>query len=106
MDDDKKKLDLFKKEFAKGKTGDFNVDLDAVQNIVDKMKKKDKKITPHGPVSESHLKEIRDIIEQGKLSKLNIDTETKLVGDSESTVNVFVIEYSRLSALSKQLILY
>jgi len=107
MDDDKKKLDVFKKEFAKGKTGDFNVDLNAVQNIVDKMKKKDKKFNPQGPVSESHLKEIRDIIEQGKLSKLNIDTETKLVGDAESGLDKQIVKlYAPFKSIINKMVEY
>jgi archaeal flagellar protein FlaJ len=93
MDDNKKKLDFLKKEMSKTKKDDLDVDLDAVQNIVTKMKKKDKKTMSVGQVSESHLKEIRDIIEQGKLAKLNIDTEAKLVGSSTSKLDKSLVKF-------------
>jgi archaeal flagellar protein FlaJ len=93
MDENKKKLDFLKKEMSKGKQKDLDVDLDAVQNIVTKMKNKDKKSRSQGQVSESHLKEIRDIIEEGKLSKLNIDTETKLVGSSDSKLDKQIVKF-------------
>lgn len=93
MEDNKKKLDFLKKEMSKTKKDDLDVDLDAVQNIVTKMKKKDKKTMTPGQVSESHLKEIRDIIEQGKLSTLNIDTETKLVGSSDSKLDKHIVKF-------------
>ncbi len=93
MDENKKKLDFLKKEMSKGKQKDLDVDLDAVQNIVTKMKNKDKKSRSQGQVSESHLKEIRDIIEEGKLAKLNIDTETKLVGSSDSKLDKQIVKF-------------
>jgi len=92
-DKNKKKIDFLKKEMSKGKSDDLDVDLDAVQNIVTKMKKKDKGVGSDNPVSESHLKEIRDIISQGKLAKLNIDTETKLLGNSESRLDKKIVSF-------------
>ncbi len=81
-----KKLEILKKEVYKTKDDNdgLNVDLDAVQNIVTKMKKKSSAQGISSNVSEGHLKELRDIISEGKLAKLNVDTEAKLIGSSES----------------------
>ncbi len=82
-----KQLELLKKEMSKSKNINSNIDLDAVDSIVNKLKQKDKSKGITGPVSESHLKELRDIIAEGKLTKLNIDTEAKLMEGSESNLD-------------------
>ncbi|MDD3245101.1 MAG: hypothetical protein PHU47_03045, partial [Candidatus ainarchaeum sp.] len=79
-----KQLELLKKEMSKSKDSNRNIDLDAVESIVNKLKQKDRAQGITGPVSESNLKELRDIIAEGKLAKLNIDTEAKLMEGSES----------------------
>jgi len=94
---DTDKLSLLKKELAKkadkGKDKS-DVDLDAVQNIVSKLKKKDgaKSAGSGYAVVEGNLKELREIIAEGKLSKLNIDTETKLVDSSDSKLEKLLIK--------------
>lgn len=82
-----KQLELLKKEMSKSKKNNSNIDLDAVDSIVNKLKQKDKSKGITGPVSESHLKELRDIIAEGKLTKLNIDTEAKLMEGSDSDLD-------------------
>lgn len=82
-----KQLELLKKEMSKSKKTNNNIDLEAVESIVNKLKQKDKSGGITGPVSESHLKELRDIIAEGKLTKLNIDTEAKLMEGSESNID-------------------
>ncbi len=93
MDEEKKKLNFLKKEMSKQNNDDLDVDMDAVQNIVTKMKKKSQKSSGQAPVLESHLKEIREIISEGKLAKLNIDTEAKLVGNSESKIDKQLVKF-------------
>lgn len=84
MADENKQLKSLKKDFDK--SGVEGADIDVVQNIVKKMKDKEKKegTAPTTNVSEGHLKELRDIISEGKLAKLNIDTEAKLLANSGS----------------------
>ncbi len=86
MQEDDKNLKNFKKELEKDESKP-TIDLDAVQNIVSKLKDKDRVKGLSGTVSEGHLKELRDIISEGKLAKLNVDTETKLLANSESQIN-------------------
>jgi archaeal flagellar protein FlaJ len=90
MDDtNSKKLEILKKEVYRTKddNSDLNIDLDTVQNIVTKMKKRSSKQGTSANLSEGHLKELRDIIAEGKLSKLNIDTEAKLISSSDTKLN-------------------
>jgi archaeal flagellar protein FlaJ len=87
-----KQLELLKKEMSKSKDNSSNIDLDAVDSIVNKLKQKDKSKGITGPVSESHLKELRDIISEGKLTKLNIDTEAKLMEGSESVIDKKIVK--------------
>ncbi|MFH0906003.1 MAG: type II secretion system F family protein [archaeon] len=63
----------------------LDIDLDAVQNIVSKMKKTQSSKGGSSPIVEGHLKELRDIIAEGKLSTLSIDTEAKLAGGEGSS---------------------
>jgi hypothetical protein len=57
MSDDNSNLKNLKKDFNKEKS---TVDFDAVQNIVKKLKDKDKAKGVTGPVTEGHLKELRE----------------------------------------------
>ena len=86
MADDNKQLKNLKKDYDKS-SNQGALDFDTVQNIVKKLKDKEKKENTgqsSGQVSEGHLKELRDIISEGKLAKLNVDTEAKLLSNSSS----------------------
>lgn len=87
MPEEDKRLKILKKELDKDDSAASKVDLDAVQNIVSKIKDKDRAKGVSGNVSESHLKELRDIISEGKLAKLNVDTEAKLLENSTSDLD-------------------
>lgn len=78
-------VDKYKKDQAE-------IDFDTVQNIVKKLKEKDSGKGYTGQVSEGHLKELRDIIAEGKLAKLNIDTEAKLLSNSNSSLDKSAIK--------------
>jgi archaeal flagellar protein FlaJ len=92
---DSKKLELLKNDLSKSKDKDkkeLNVDLDAVQNIVKKMKLKDKNITSES-ISETHLKELKDVISQGRLSQLDVDAENKLLTSESSSLEKSATKY-------------
>ncbi|MFA5745340.1 MAG: type II secretion system F family protein [archaeon] len=109
MQEEDKRLNILKKELDKDSKSKSGVDLDAVQNIVNKLKDKDRAKGITGPVSEGHLKELRDIISEGKLSKLDIDTEIKLTSGANSGVDKGVVEIYKLfkdliNAIVKQIL--
>lgn len=87
MPEEDKRLKILRKELDKDDSSASKVDLDAIQNIVSKIKDKDRAKGVSGNVSESHLKELRDIISEGKLAKLNVDTEAKLLENSASELD-------------------
>ncbi|NCP79784.1 type II secretion system F family protein [archaeon] len=91
---DSKKLELLKSDLEKNKSkkDDLDVDLDAVQNIVKKMKEKDKNITSES-LSEGHLKELREVISQGRLSQFDVDAENKLAANTEGTLEKSAAKY-------------
>jgi len=96
MQEEDKRLKVLKKELDNDDKAKSNIDIDAVQNIVNKLKDKDKVKGLSGSVSEGHLKELRDIISEGKLAKLNIDTETKLLSNSESSIDKSAIKIYKM----------
>lgn len=82
-----------------------SIDFDAVQNIVNKLKDKDKTKGVSGPVTEGHLKELRDIIAEGKLAKLNIDTEAKLLSNSNSSLDKGAVKiYTKSKGLINEIV--
>ncbi|HRS42286.1 MAG TPA: type II secretion system F family protein [Candidatus Diapherotrites archaeon] len=87
MPEEDKRLKILKKELDKDHSEAPKVDLDAVQNIVSKIKDKDRAKGVSGNISETHMKELRDIISEGKLAKLNVDTEAKLLANSASELD-------------------
>lgn len=87
MPEEDKRLKILKKELDKDNSEAPKVDLDAVQNIVSKIKDKDRAKGVSGNISETHMKELRDIISEGKLAKLNVDTEAKLLANSASELD-------------------
>ena len=87
MPEEDKRLKILKKELDKDNSEAPKVDLDAVQNIVSKIKDKDRAKGVSGNISETHMKELRDIISEGKLAKLNVDTEAKLLANSTSELD-------------------
>jgi len=91
MDD--KKLIRLKEDTVKSTTRKSSVDLDVVQNIVTKMKKKSDAQGTSGNISETHLKELRDIISEGKLSNLDVNTESKLVAGSDSSLDKILVKF-------------
>ena len=91
MPEENKQLKNLKKDVEKSGSKS-EIDFDAVQNIVKKLKDKDKTQGVSGAVSEGHLKELRDIIAEGKLAKLNIDTEAKLLSNSNSATDKSAIK--------------
>lgn len=102
MSDDNSNLKNLKKDFNKEKS---TVDFDAVQNIVKKLKDKDKAKGVTGPVTEGHLKELRDIIAEGKLAKLNIDTEAKLLSNSNSSLDKSAVKiYSKTHGFINEIV--
>jgi len=110
MQEEDKRLNILKKELDKDNKSKTSIDLDVVQNIVTKLKDKDREKGISGPVSENHLKELRDIISEGKLSKLNIDTEVKLTaGGSDSkldkgVVKVYSLFQNLINSIVKQML--
>lgn len=87
MAEEDKRLKILKKELDKDNSDGTKVDLDAVQNIVSKVKDRTRTKVVSGSVSETHMKELRDIISEGKLAKLNVDTEAKLLSNSTSDLD-------------------
>jgi len=81
------KLERLKDNTLKNPTKSSDIDLDAVQNIVAKMKKKtEAQGIGAGAVSEAHLKELRDLISEGKLNDLDVNAESKLTTYSDSKI--------------------
>ena len=102
---DSKTLKTLKKNDSKSKD-ELDIDLDAVQNIVSKMKKKSSLDGTGSAMSEGHLKELRDIISEGKLSKLDIDAETKILGHSSSDLEKSTVKlYKPLKGLIDKIVL-
>lgn len=96
MPEEDKRLKILKKELDRDDSVSQKVDLDAVQNIVSKIKDKDRAKGVTGNVSETKLKELRDIISEGKLAKLNIDTEAKLLSNSTSDLDKGAVKIYKL----------
>jgi pilus assembly protein TadC len=96
MPEEDKRLNILKKEMDKDESAKQKVDLEAVQNIVSKLKDRDRIKGISGNVSEGHLKELRDIISEGKLAKLNVDTEAKLLENSQSDLDKGAVKIYKL----------
>jgi pilus assembly protein TadC len=109
MVDKKKKdsnLDLLKSDLSKTKEKELDIDLDAVQNIVTKMKKKDQNISSES-LSESHLKELRDVISHGRLSQLDVNPEMKLSSNTDSSLEKSASKYYKpLKGFIDKIVLY
>jgi len=102
---DSKTLKTLKKNDGNSKD-ELDIDLDAVQNIVSKMKKKSSLDGTSSSMSEGHLKELRDIISEGKLSRLDIDAETKILGNSNSNLEKSTVKlYKPLKGLIDKIVL-
>jgi flagellar protein FlaJ len=102
-----KKLTRLKEDTQKTNSKKNDVDLDVVQNIVNKMKKRSDAQGVGGNISESHLKELRDIISEGKLSNLDVDTESKLVSNSDSSLEKSLVKfYSPFKSLINSIVLF
>jgi flagellar protein FlaJ len=80
------KLESLKNDMSKKKNKKLDIDLDAVQNIVTKMKKRGDAHGSAEDLSKGHLKELRQIISEGRLSHLDVDSEAKLSGNSDSSL--------------------
>lgn len=93
MAQEDKRLKILKKELDKDDSDVTKVDLDAVQNIVSKVKDRTRVKGVSGSVSETHMKELRDIISEGKLAKLNVDTEAKLLANSTSELDKSAVKF-------------
>jgi len=91
---DSKKLDYLKSDLEKTKKSskELDVDLDAVQNIVKKMKLKDKN-NISGDLEEGHLKELRSVISEGRLSQLDVDAEHKLSANTGNDLEKSAAKY-------------
>ncbi len=102
-----KRLELLKNDMTKkSNKKDLDIDLDAVQNIVTKMQKKTSKQGTAQGMAEGHLKELRSIISEGKLSKLNVDSEAKLISNSESPLEKSTAKlYKPMSGIVNKLVL-
>ena len=61
-----------------------NIDVNKVNNIVVKMRKKSQKQGTGSNVVEGHLKELRDVISKGKLSNLDVNPEATLSSNANS----------------------
>jgi flagellar protein FlaJ len=104
---DSKKLQLLKDDMAKHTKSKYNVDSEAVQNIVNKMRKKKTQEGSSGDMAESHLKELRSIIAEGKLSKMNIDSNTKLIQNENSSYQKSSVKiYKKFSKIINKLVLF
>jgi len=107
MAEDNKELKSIKKDISGNPNNKSSVDYDTVQNIVKKLKDKDKSKGTGGQVSEGHLKELRDIIAEGKLAKLNIDTEAKLLSNSNSNMDKSAVKfYSTFQGFINRVVTY
>lgn len=91
---DSKKLNALKKDLSTSKSTskDMDVDLEAVQSIVSKMKKKEKDFSSDQK-SDTHLKELKDAISMGRLTRLDFEGETKLLAQSESSFDKSAAKY-------------
>ena len=105
MQAEDKRLKILKKELDKDESAKEKVDLETVQNIVSKLKDKNRIKGVSGNVSEGHLKELRDIISEGKLAKLNVDTEAKLLENSQSNIDKGAVKiYKMLPGLINSIV--
>lgn len=86
-----KKLDNLKKDTNKDVNS--NIDMDAVQSIVSKMKNKSQIKGGKDGLSEGHLKELRSIISEGKVSSLDVNAEKKLSANTDSDLEKSVAKY-------------
>ena len=87
-----KKLEVLKSDLSKSKKDkDLDIDLDAVQNIVTKMKKKTDKYSGEG--SDENLKELRNIISEGRLSQLDVDSQAKLSMNLDNNLEKSAVKY-------------
>jgi len=105
---DSKKLDILKKDLeqSKHKEKELDIDLDAVQNIVTKMKKKGENITSES-LAEGHLKELRDVISHGRLSQLDVDPESKLSANVDGTLEKSAAKYYKpMKGFIDKIVLY
>ena len=101
-----KKLDLLKDDMAKKSDKHYNVDTDAVKHIVEKMRKKKPQEGSSTDMAESHLKELRSIIAEGKLSKMNIDSSAKLVANPNSSLQKASVKiYEKFSNIINKMVL-
>ncbi len=90
---DSKKIELLKSDLDKSKKSkDLDIDLDAVQNIVAKMKKKDSKISSES-LQDNNLKELRSAISQGRLSQLDVNSASKLAENLDSDLEKSAVKY-------------
>jgi len=102
-----KKLIRLKEDTVKSTTKKNDVDLDVVQNIVNKMKKKSDAQGTAGSISEGHLKELRDIISEGKMSNLDVNSESKLLSNSDSPLEKGVVKfYSPFKSLINSVVVF
>jgi len=101
-----KKLDLLKDDMAKKSDKHYTVDTDAVKHIVEKMRKKKPQEGSSTDMAESHLKELRSIIAEGKLSKMNIDSSAKLVANPNSSLQKASVKiYEKFSNIINKMVL-
>ena len=101
-----KKLELLKDDMSKKSNKNYSVDTDAVKHIVEKMRKKKPAEGSSTDMTESHLKELRSIIAEGKLSKMNIDSSAKLVANPNSSLQKFSIKiYEKFSNSINKMVL-
>ncbi|NCC70823.1 hypothetical protein EOM09_04525, partial [bacterium] len=84
------KLDNLKKST---KDVNLDIDMDAVQSIVSKMKNKSEYKVKGDGLSEGHLKELRAIISEGKVSSLDVDAEKKLSANTDSDLEKSIAKY-------------
>jgi flagellar protein FlaJ len=91
--DDSKKLSKLKRNIDNKSKNSADIDLDVVQNIVSKMKKKSSLEGTNASLSEGNLKELRDIISEGRLSKLDLDAESKILGHTSTDLEKSTIKF-------------
>lgn len=101
-----KKLELLKDDMSKKSNKNYTVDTDAVKHIVEKMRKKKPEEGSSTDMAESHLKELRSIIAEGKLSKMNIDSSAKLVANPNSSLQKTSVQiYEKFSNIINKMVL-
>ena len=101
-----KKLELLKDDMAKKPGKNYDVDTAAVQHIVEKMRKKKPEEGSSTDMAESHLKELRNIIAEGKLSKMNIDSSAKLIVNPNSSLQKYSVKiYEKFSNIINKMVL-